>query len=256
MNFHKRLNQLFIISLAGCFVACGSKVPNSKDFSSRIDPDKSTDRSEAEKFLIECNEFNQQDLAGKTSTYYSAITTEYISDYVRLYLSRRPSVLSSSDTHYLRMRLWREDTPGQRIYNPHPAHMFFVSRINGATLQFNNQVDSLSKSVIENIISENSLSSLGVTTANFFDHHLIILTGVSFDYDVLQIALFDTTNTEAPPVSWIETLIPAFYADPNDYNAFHESPALQHLHPYYEQRNNGWTRDQYQSHAQRICEGF
>ena len=207
--------------------------------------------------MVECNSFDESGFVGKISTYYSPVTETFETDYVRLQLSHSPSELLSSDSHYLRMRMWREDISGEKVYSSQSASMFFVNRMTGATLRADNQVDYLSKSVIQEVISSNSLSSFGVTVSNFFDRHLIVLTGISFEYDVLQIALFDKSQeTATSPVSWVEVLIPAFYADPKDYNAFHQSPALRRLHPYHGQEDNGWTRSQYELSAAQMCQGF
>lgn len=248
--------SLVILLLSGSLIACdsGDVVKDKSPSSNPSDPFRTGDKEDdKEAFLIECVSFDKSEISGKTSTYYKPLTGEYISNYIRLHLSGLPSTFFSSDSQYLRVRLWKEDTPGNRVYKSHPVPMFFVSRVSGNTLQFNHQLDYLSKNNIQKVISDHSL---GVTTDNFFNEHLIILADVPFEYHVLQIALFDTTSETKAPLSWVDSLIPAFDAHPKDYIKNHQSSALQHLHPYYTQQDNGWTSAQYRDQAAHTCQGF
>ena len=247
-------NLLRLMLMSFWLVACGSS-QNEVEKSSPSEtppPPPRVDFTEAEKFLIECNEFNEGQWSGKTSTYSSPLTGQVRADYVRLSLKEVPSEFLSSN-HYLRMRLWRMGDFGKKVYRPQPVSMFFVSKLSGAYLQKNNPVDHLSKFLIERVIRDNSLEG---QITNFLQDHLIILTGVDLEYNVLQIALFDESQENRAPLAWIDSLIPAFFADPKDYNTDTKAESLRELHPYYDQQNNGWTRAEYARQALHMCEGF
>lgn len=98
-------------------------------------------------------------------------------------------------------------------------------------------------------------SNSGITLNNFFDAHILILVGMDLQYDAMSVALYDHTQG-ADSIGWVDVLLPAFYANPNDYIATHSAVSLQQLHPNYNYRNGGYSDQDYMNFTDNFCREF
>ncbi len=82
----------------------------------------------------------------------------------------------------------------------------------------------------------------------FMTNKVVVLSGVEMEYDALRLVIQNGTNQ----VFSVNTLIPAFAADPNVYAASH-SEILSALHPNAAIADQGWSNQVYQQRTMSFC---
>lgn len=201
--------------------------------------------------LAECNRIDSPNmaLAGQISTYYSA--GQLVATYLNVNLTSIPPELKTSATHFLQIFRWAERINGQPTTNSIPVVMYFVQKQTGAVSNPNGS-NRISKPAIEAIIAAKTLGTLGITVANFFERHFVVLTGMDTTWDAARFVLYDGTTT----ISSGSVLLPAFYANPNTYMKANAALSLQLLHPNYNYRTSNATESDYLSLTEQICSGF
>ncbi|MEK6553753.1 MAG: hypothetical protein AABZ31_00810, partial [Bdellovibrionota bacterium] len=200
--------------------------------------------------LAECNriDLGQIGLKGQISTYYSY--GQLNPSYLNVNFTQVPSsVLTSNGS--LQVFRWSERTPGQRQTNSVPVTMFFMQKGTGAVSNPNGS-NVISKSMLEAIISQKALGTLGITVANFFERHFVVLTGMDQIWDAAAFVIYTNGTTGASG----SVLLPAFYSNPNVYAQANASLDLQILHPNYAYRGSYASENDYFQLTEQICAGY
>ncbi len=201
--------------------------------------------------LAECNRIDSPGmaLAGQISTYYSS--GQLVPTYLNVNLTSIPPELTTSATQFMQIFRWAERINGQPTTNALPVVMYFVQKATGAVSNPNGS-NKISKPAIDAIIAAKNLGALGITVANFFERHYVVLTGMDTTWDAARFVLYDGTTT----LSSGSVLLPAFYANPNMYMKANSALSLQLLHPNYNYRTSNATESDYLSLTEQICSGF
>lgn len=249
----------FLIFLSfGCGSSKSSVVKsNSNELTSRI-PDADLDAN-PNALIADCNGAKNESmgLEIQLSSYYIPGSNQIASDLIRMHMSQIPSQIVNSDSYYLQLFRWYEDVPGQRNLNSKPVEFYFQSKVTGKLINESKPQDKISKAVIQNMIVEAKAlgSGSGITLSNFFQAHIVLLTGIELQYDALTLALYNAEQGSAA-TSWQEILIPSFYANPTTYASTHPSSALQQLHPNWPYQQSGWSEQDYFSQTEKFCQSF
>lgn len=254
---HQLLQVLVLAVLAMGLVSCGASKTNvagNSDWSSRLPTDTP---STPEGPIADCSGASNTSLGltFEVSSYYMPTTQQPALDILRLHFSDYPDAITSTETTYIQMYRWSEDTPGQRITNPTPVQFYFQSKSSGHFVNQGEPADRISRAVIQNMIVKLGGSKSGITPTNFFDHHILILIGMDLQFDAMSVAVYDQAKGSSA-IGWQDVLLPAFLANPNDYNASHSALSLQQLHPNYDYRNGGYSSDDYLAFTDRFCQEF
>lgn len=231
-----------LFALTGC-------APKKKSTSTNLSSRAPT-VNDSQYLLAECNriDLGQIGLKGQISTYYSY--GQLNPSYLNVNFTQVPSsVLTSNGS--LQVFRWSERTPGQRQTNSVPVTMFFMQKGTGAVSNPNGS-NVISKSMLEAIISQKALGTLGITVANFFERHFVVLTGMDQIWDAAAFVIYTNGTTGASG----SVLLPAFYSNPNVYAQANASLDLQILHPNYAYRGSYASENDYFQLTEQICAGY
>ncbi|MCB9026064.1 MAG: hypothetical protein H6625_07095 [Bdellovibrionaceae bacterium] len=250
----KTKNIFILLIFAILMSACGASkksTHSSGELASRGTPN--TDGSDidplsAVEYYALCNSFSGFSLNGSVTTYLNPVTNVYEWDYIRMELKDVPSQIESTKSFYIQFFRWQEDTPGSPYYNSTPVSIYFQFK-DGRWLN-DKPINSLSSNTIENIISANNLAN--TTVSNFFDNVVLILSGMSLEYDALMINTYDEASGTTA-LTTTNVLLPAFAADPNIYAETHSATSLQQLHPNFNIKDSGMNQWQYFQETQNLC---
>ncbi len=201
-------------------------------------------------YYATCNKFAQQNVNGVLTSYFDPVSYNFVSDLIRLELSKVPSTLLTGSDVYLQLYRWYLDSSDNQIYNKTAVGMIF--QYQDGTWLNTDPITVLSKSTIQKLISDNKLADRGVTLSNFLARTLVVLTGMDIMYDAISIKTFDQAQGKKA-IGSFDVLLPAFAADPNIYAAGHTATRLQALHPLYSERNNGNSEVDYYNKTQTFC---
>lgn len=160
-----------------------------------------------------------------------------------------------NSTQYVEFFAWKETTPGQRQVNQTPVSFYLQSKVTGQIVNPSSPMTVLSANTIQNAINSYGLSGQGVSTSNFFSSVIIILTGLTTDYQAVSIALYDSAQGTSA-LAATDVLLPVFQANPSVYNTAHPIPDLQALHPLASLIGNGMSDQQYLAQTQSFCQQF
>jgi hypothetical protein len=204
--------------------------------------------------MAECNRIDIANPAikGQVSTYYN--NGQLVNSYLNVNLTSVPAEISSTSTYYLQLYRWYERAAGQPQVNSTPVTMYFVQKSTGLVSNPNGS-DKISKSILDAIISSAKLATVGVTAANFFDRHFVVLTGMDLTWDAVKFAYYNSAVGTTAIASG-DVLLPAFYANPNAYIAANPFPDLYVLHPNYGYRTSSASENDYLGMTEQICAGF
>lgn len=253
-NIKYLLILLFAMSQLACTEDLYTDLEGSTNASSRVDSEAvaaGTDKTIA----LECSPFTHDSMAvrGIFQVFRRPNTLEVINDYMLLKLSQWPSQLSDSGSYFMQFFSITGDN-GFREVNSQATPIFFINYATGDILNEHSPVNNISKSVIESVISQFNLGSVGINAANFLRAYAPVLKNVSLEYDAVLVTLYDGANNNRI-VGNTDVLLPAFEANPNAYAATHVS-FLESLHPLYDRRNSGLTESQFKSEGIRMCNQY
>lgn len=191
------------------------------------------------------------------SSYYIPGTGQASMDLIRMNFSQIPGKIITSDTHYIQLYRWYEDTPGQRVLNPAPVKFYFQSRTTGKLINSDDPQDKISKAIIQNMIvmEKDRGGAAGVSLNNFFQAYVILLTAMDIQFDAMTTALYNTDKGTAA-IGWQDALIPGFHSNPNTYAASHAAPSLQQLHPNWASRQSNLSEQDYFNNTEKFCQKF
>jgi hypothetical protein len=232
------------------FVGCGAK-NTSTAFSSRGGGVVTVDPSYR---LGECNRINYStvNLTGQVGTYYNPSTHQYVETNLNLGLTSVPAEIYTSSSNIIQIFRWSQTASG-RTTNQIPVKMYFVDKLTGAIAPPNGAtVDRLTKSTLDAARATFGASWLNVSTTQFFDRTLVVLTGIEFQYQGISLAYYDTA-TGGTPIAKADVLIPPFYSNPRVYANAYPIAALYSLHPNYSQINSNATENDYFMLIEDIC---
>ena len=251
------INILVLILMGANLVSCGASkqgASNSTDLGSRLPIDTGI---EPDGPVADCSgaKDTELNLDFQVSSYYMPGTNQVALDIIKMHFSDYPDEIITTDSHYIQLYRWYEDTPGQRISNPTPVQFYFQRKDTGNIINSDDPQSKLSKAVIQNMIVASGGGNEGITVNNFFDAHILILTGMDLQYDAMSVAIYDH-NQGTNAQGWVDVLLPAFYANPSDYIATHSATSLQMIHPNYAYRSGGYTDNDYLNFTNQFCQMF
>lgn len=132
---------------------------------------------------------------------------------------------------------------------------FFKWRVVGAQSQIDNvplnfaKYDISSGQALQTTVNSMNTTELSATTGLY-----IQLNDPNYQFQVLKAVVY---NSSGAIVAQINTLIPGFYANPNDYQYNSDGTArtvtLQQMHALYGQNVSGWTQTQFQQYFAQYC---
>lgn len=216
---------LFCLAL----ISCGAnKTVNSSSTSRGSDPGVSYGTNY---LLAECNrvQLTQMNLKGQIGTYYDSTTGQYRADYLNLNITSIPAEIYTNSTLQFQIFRWLERTAGQKQLNTVPVRFFYVDKLTGIKTP-STGVDQISKSSIEAARTAFGTGWQKVSTTQFFERTMIVLTGMEMQYDAISIAMYDS-SLGSQAIAQGDVLIPAFYSNPNVYKTKNPLPDLYNLHP-------------------------
>ena len=246
-----------LVILGSFIMGCGSsKTPlnnNSASNSSRL-PD-STLASDLDGPISNCGGAanDSLDLSFQMSTYVVPSTNQVLVDYIRMNFAKVPSKIFNTNTTYIQMFKWLSESTGDRVVNDKAIGFYFQNRQTGKIINPSEPQTRISQAVIKNMMAlaqETGATNLSVD--GFLKQHILILTGMSLEYDAISVAVYDSSNS-SDAIGFQDALIPSFYANPNDYEATHASLDLQELHPNWSYRSSNLTDEQFHANAQAYC---
>ena len=253
------LSSIWLRIAIGCSVlafttACGSPKNQAADApSQRPIEDGRLPRSDfGDRRSAECNQITANDLGleGRITTFYEPQTQRFIENYKRLTLSAIPDEVFATDFHYLQIFPWRWTESEGRKFADKPASFLLQERNTGRILT--DRLTVISRNSIRSVISDNGLGFDGITLENFFDHYILIFTGMEFHFRGFWIGFFDSTASDRA-IDGVHTLLPPFEAHPIHYEDRVAIPGLVALHPFLEFKNAGWTSEQFGRYAMNMC---
>lgn len=255
------LRQSMVIGLlALCLplvTACGASKSGGKststDLASRDNPSNgSSNGGSNTKVYAECTPIkeNNADIEGRLTTFYHPTSGAFYPEYIRLKFDRLPAEVTTTSTHYMQLFKWYIDASGKRKYATSSVGFYFQLKSNKKYLN-STPLNVISKATLQNIITDNGIGS-SVTLTNFFDKVILVLEGMSLNYDAVAFALYDESKGTTAIAS-VDSLLPAFSANPNTYASEHSSSTLRELHPFWSYRNGNHTDEQYRNESLNHC---
>ena len=246
---------LIILLLPFFLAACGASkksVSSSRDLISRGTPntdgtENDTTTSNVEYYAL-CNSVQGPNLQGHVTTYLNPVTGDYVWEYIRMELTKVPEQLKQKDSFYIQFFRWQEEVPGKPYVNNGAVGIFYQFQ-DGSWLN-SSPINNISKNTIEKLISDNGIQN--TTVDNFLDKVVLILSGMSLEYDAVMINTYDADEGSAA-LTTTNVLLPAFAADPNIYAQTHPAISLQQLHPNNDIKDNGYNQWQYFQETQALC---
>jgi hypothetical protein len=242
------LNLFFSTLSLVAIIGCGAKKSGVSFSSVRAPTTSNINHS-----LGECNRINFLDvnLFGQVGTYYDPLTRLFREDLINMNLTTLPTELFTSSTVQVQIFRWLSRATGQRQTNQIPVTFYFVDKLTGATTA-QTPVNQISKTTIDSARKTLGTTWLNVTTQQFFDRVMIVLTGMSLQYDAITLAYYNSAVGTAA-VYQADVLLPAFYADPNIYKIARTAHELLLLHPNYSYINSNATDADYMNLINAIC---
>lgn len=243
----KALKITLILMMGLSLIACGaSKVPVKNG---------SQASNSGVKLYADCGGFQKTSVStqGAVGTFMNG--TNYIPDLIRLKLVElNANVLSG--TEYIQIFRWKE-TNGTRTFNNTPVSIVAQLKSTGAYLNNSAPWERISKANIEAVISSNSLSSQGITVANFMSNVSFVLAGMDVQYQAMSLAFYNSSTAGTAAYDSIDVLLPSFDANPNTYAATRSaSSPLLAIHPNWAARTYGLSNQQYKDATDVYCAQF
>ena len=132
---------------------------------------------------------------------------------------------------------------------------FFKWRVVGSQAQLDNAPLNFAKYDISSGQTVGAMvSAMSVLELNTSNGLYIQMNDPNFQFQVLKAVVY---NSSGAIVAQVNTLIPGFYANPNDYQYNSDGSArsvtLQQMHALYGQNVNGWTQTQFTQYFAQYC---
>jgi len=132
---------------------------------------------------------------------------------------------------------------------------FFKWRVVGSQAQLDNVPLNFAKYDISSGQTVGAtVSSMSVLELNTSNGLYIQMNDPNFQFQVLKVVVYNSAGTI---VTQMNTLIPGFYANPNDYQYNSDGSArsvtLQQMHLLYGQNVSGWTQTQFTQYFAQYC---
>jgi hypothetical protein len=234
--------------VASLLLANTGCAPKKKSSSSELSSRAPTP-NDSQYLLAECSRIDTAiGLKGQVSTYYHM--GQLSPTYLNVNFTQVPSAVLTS-TQTLQAFRWSQRGTAARQTNTIPVTMYFAQKGTGAISNPNGS-NVISKSTLDTIISQGRLNTLGITTANFFERHFVILTGMDTQWDAVMFSVYNGGTL----VGSGSALLPAFYSNPNVYAQANTSLELQMLHPNYNYRGTYASESDYFQLTEQICAGY
>lgn len=219
----KALKIIMILLLAAANFACGS----SKTIDSSLDDSKSQ--------LAYCNAISSTKFSGRIK----AETPESVEIY---FDSNLASALSTSNV--LKFYKWSV-RPDETMYlNPTALKLVIRDLQTGQVMT--GEWQEVSQAMATEYGKTRGLSNLSLQ--DFLNGKVVVITGIEMEYDALRLLV----QSGGSQILSVDTLIPAFAADPNIYAQSH-SQILSDLHPNNSVATDGWTAQEFQQRAMSYC---
>jgi hypothetical protein len=232
-------NSLLLLSLlvgALMLSGCGSRtmgsLGSSDDFASRSPVSTGAN----------CNSFSasQAQLSGKLQVYVNPLGT-VVSDLIRLKITGITSNFASN--YLLKLYRWKAYSSNATDIDQNPLtfSIWYQGR------QVSNYLTQLTVADINTVKQQNFITANSL--AEFFQQTEIYVNDLDLSWDALKVAMYSFSGSQSTVVAAVDTLIPSFAANPNDYAKDHP-PVLQQLHPFWLDRT---TNIDFAAAAQSFC---
>lgn len=247
-NFYLKLTLLLIT--AAMMSACGASkgTADNYDSSSRLLTGDVTNIDTSSRPLAYCNQATGTQISFNTSTYQDGETID--PNRINLKITKIPAYFAQNQ-NYIEFHKYMVNSTGSKMWGQTRLSMNIYSIANGALL-------ASGKEMLYWRDLSSAASKLGVVTPDqFFKKVRIVvqLVDPNADYDVISGIYYDSTNDSI--VSQLDSLIPAFDADPARYaidkDGTTRHSSLQALHPFKSYVGQGWTAQTYQTKAGEFC---
>jgi hypothetical protein len=183
------------------------------------------------KAAANCNSFSASStkLTGKLQVYINPLG-QPVTDLIRLKITGINSTFDTNTKYALKMFRWKAYSSGGTDLDQNPVT--FSIWYNGQ--QISNYLTAVTVTELKALQQKYFISA--TTSSEFFSKTEILVNGLDLSWDVLKVVLYENVSaTESTVIGNVDTLIPAFSANPNDYASDHPA-VLSRLHPFYYDR--------------------
>lgn len=221
--------------------ACGANktVDFSADPSAQL---QGTLQNDPNNILAYCNMFNSPNMSGRAKVY----TNEYgfvLADTVEVYFDTTvDQVLSGGNV--LKIYKWYVRPDGTTYISPTTAKIIIKDLQTGRMIT--GQWSEISQAMVDEYTRTYYLPQM--TVGQFLQGKSLVISGIEMEYDVLRFSV----QSGSSQIASVDTLIPAFSANPTKYAATH-GPILQALHPNNSVINMGFGDAQYAQRLNNYC---
>ncbi len=253
----KFYNLILLGLILGFTASCGSHLSDSGNtsFESRADINVNEDDEEvydasgALQALCAPLKMNNVNFDSQLELYFKNGVN--IPDQIYLRLKEVPADVVSG-LKYIQFFKQYEVSGGGVMTESSPVEFVFLHKNSRTEVSMNTTINSLSKGVIEQVISHNSLNNYGYTTANFLDDFDIVLRGLDLKYESLLTALYESSGSNVA-IANQAALLPSYPADPNVYEKADNSSYMINLHPMIGRKGSGLSEQMFKSEIESAC---
>lgn len=247
-SFYLKLTLLLIVT--AMLSACGASkgTADNYDSSSRLTTGDVSNIDTSSRPLAYCNQSTGTQISFNTSTYQDGESID--PNRINLKITKIPSYFAQNQ-NYIEFHKYMINSAGNKMWGQDRLVMNLYSIADGKLLASNKEMlywRDLSAAA----------SKIGVSTPEqFFKKVRIVIQLVdpNADYDAIAGIYYDTSDDSI--VGQLDSLIPAFDADPARYakekDGTTRHSSLQALHPFKSYIGQGWTAQTYQAKAAEFC---
>ncbi len=247
-SFYLKLTLLLITT--AMLSACGASKGTADNYStsSRLLATDVTSIDTSSRPLAYCNQATGSTISYNTSTYQDGESID--PNRINLKITKIPSAFSSN-LNYIEFHKYMVNSAGSKMWGESRLTMNLYSIADGKLLA------SGMTSLYWRDLSA-AAAKLGVSTPDqFFKKTRIVvqLVDPNADYDAISAIYYNSSSNAT--VAQLDSLIPAFDADPARYATDKDGSVrhstLQALHPFKAYTGQGWTAQTYQTKAAEFC---
>lgn len=247
-NFYLKLTLLLITT--ALLSACGANkgAAGNYDSSSRLLTTDITNIDTSNRPLAYCNQSTGSQVSFNTSTFKDGEIID--PNRINLKITKIPAYFSEN-LNYIEFHKYMVNSIGSKMWGENRLSMNIYSISTGELL-------ASGKSMLYWRDLSSAAQAVGaVTPEQFFKRVRILvqLVDPNADYDVISAIYYSATDNSI--VSQLDSLIPAFDADPVRYayerDGSDRHSSLQALHPFKSYLGQGWSAQTFQTKAAEFC---
>ncbi len=231
-----KTQKITLIILASLITACGSN----KTVNFTNDPSLLANDPNA--ILAYCSAISSPQLNGRIKVYSDPYGQIAIDSVELAFDSSINNALVGSNV--IKFYKWYVRPDGTNYVHPAAINVIIKDLQSGQIIT--GQWPEISQAMVDEWSRAYGLQSTSIN--QFMAGKSIVISGLEMEYDVLRISV----QNDSSQLGMVDTLIPAYAANPAKYAAAH-GPILASLHPNNSVASQPWTDDQFQQRTMTYC---